>query len=93
LGLSFVNYSLATTDLKCPLCSFLNRNYLFKLLTSIVSRSKICNSPRLNLDKTFKISHPIPPTPTKRTFILFKKSVNSFPNNFLEILPYIFFSK
>lgn len=49
----------------------------------------MCNSPKLNFDKTFKTSQPIPPTPTNNTFILLKKSVNSSPNNFLAILLYI----
>lgn len=64
----------------CPMCSFRNKNWRFRLLISIVSKSNTLISTnhineqpqRLNPDTTrfFKISHPIPPAPTTRILAL-----------------------
>ena len=49
------------------MCSCRNRNWRFKLLRSMVSRSTIWTSPKPVRTRFLRSSHPIPPAPTIKT--------------------------
>lgn len=65
LDSGFVN--IRTRAFGFLICSTLNRNWRFKLLRSIVSRSIIWISPKPVRSRFFSSSQPIPPAPTRRT--------------------------
>lgn len=60
----------ATVAFGWPMCSFLKRNWRWRLVTSMVSIStrSMLSSKGSEL-KTFRSSHPIPPAPKRRIFM------------------------
>lgn len=73
----------ATSLLNWVTSEFLNRNCLFRLLTSILSLSVHYTLPPLDPKpvkaKNFKNSHPRAPAPTKNKFVLCILSTNVLP--------------
>ena len=72
-GLIFLIVSVAHFDFDLPISSFRNKNWLLKLLISILSLSVIINCLSLEVDipikeKFFKNSHPSAPAPIKKIF-------------------------
>jgi hypothetical protein len=49
------------------ICSWRNRNWRFRLLRSMVSRSTMWISPKPVSSRFLRSSHPIPPAPTSNT--------------------------
>jgi len=68
--LYIINYA-ATSALYFPISFYLNKNWRFKLLMSIVSRSITVISLNPDKAKFFKISHPKPPAPITKILTWF----------------------
>lgn len=78
-GHLFIINSAATIALNFPTSSFRNKNYRFKLVTSIVSRSITWISFKPERARFFKISQPNPPAPMHRIGIDASPSFKSCP--------------
>lgn len=64
----FIIKSAATSALYLPISFSLNKNYLFKLVNSIISKSITWISLIPDSAKFFNISHPKPPAPITKNF-------------------------
>ena len=71
--------SQATSALYFPISFCLNKNCLFKLDNSIVSKSTTNIFLTPDNAKFFKISQPKPPAPTTKTWRIGNASFKSFP--------------
>ena len=74
-GILFIINSAATSALYLPTSFILNKNYLFKLVKSIVSKSITWISLITLSAKDFKISQPKPPAPITNTFYMDNASI------------------